>query len=74
MAQYYSDSDSDSCGSFDGGEGEEYSNIDYGVHSLVSFGPPSVYRIGRGCREEEDDVYELVETDDAYSYSKVHVL
>ena len=64
MAQYCSDSDSDSGGSFDGGR-EEYSNIDYGVFSVVSFGPTSVYGTerGRGGRREEaeEDLYELVE-------------
>ena len=62
MAQvYYSDSDSDSCGSYDDGEGEEYSNVDFGTHSLVSFGPQSGFRmIGGQAEEEEGDEYELV--------------
>ena len=58
MAQYCSDSESDS---FDELDGEDCSTIDYGVHSLVSFGPPSVYGGG-----EEEDFYELVEGADDY--------
>lgn len=65
MAGYYSDCDSDS--SFDGDD-EEYSNIDYGVHSLVSFGSPSVYEAGR----RREALYELVEAPDGDNfYSKV---
>ena len=73
MAQYYSDSDTDSYGSCDG---DEYSNVDFGVHSLVSFGSSSIYQLpplgssfpplssslpplGRG-EEEEDEIYEMV--------------
>ena len=58
MAQYCSDSESDS---FDELDGEEYSTIDYGVHSLVSFGPTSVYG-----GEEEEYPYEPVEGADDY--------
>ena len=61
MAQYCSDSESDS---FDEVDGEEYSGIDYGVHTVVSFGPTSVY--GGGIREEEEYSYELVEGADDY--------
>ena len=74
MAQYYSQSDTDSYESSDGGE--EYSNIDYGVYSLVYFGPPSHYQLGAGRRrrekEEEEGLYEMVGTDEHFSlYAKV---
>lgn len=67
MAHYYSDSDTeDSCGSYDEGSGEEYTNVDFGVFSPVSFGLPSVYERGGGRRgeeeeDEEDDLYEPIE-------------
>ena len=63
MAGYYSDSDSDSYDSC-----EEYSNVEYGVHSLVSFGLPSFYQLGPvGRREEEEGIYEMVgDADDQY--------
>ena len=75
MAHYCNDSDTED--SYDGDSGEEYSNVDFGVYSPVSFGPPSVYDIGGGRRgeggeeeEEEEDLYELVEgANDMYSHN-----
>ena len=52
MAQYCSDSDTDSYEE----EEEEY---DDDIHSLVYFGTPSLTRGGRE-EEEEEDVYEMV--------------
>lgn len=72
MAHYYNDSDSDS--SFDDEDGEEYSNIDFGVHSLVPFEHTSVYGTGRRVRgkEQVEALYELVEPhDDDSFYNKV---
>ena len=68
MAQYCSDSDTDSY------DGEEYSAVDDEVHSLVYFGRPSL--AGGGAEEEEEDeLYEIVgEADYQFShrfYAKV---
>ena len=75
--QYYSDSDTDSYGSC---EDEEYSNVDFGTHSVISFGPPSIYhhlpQLGRRQLhkiEEEESIYELVGEagDGLFAYGKV---
>lgn len=74
MAQYYNASDSDSDSFDEVDYDEEYSSIDYGVHSVVSFGPTSVYGTGRR-RVVEEALYELVEASDGDNfYSKVQVV
>lgn len=67
----YSDSDTDSYDSYDDGEGEEYSNIDYGIHSLLPFGPPSIYGTTRRRKQVKgEDIYEPVgEANDIYSHT-----
>ena len=69
MARYCSDSDSESD-SFDDEDEQEYSNIDFGVFSAVSYSHPSVYGAAkrRGSKrmmpvveEEEEDIYDTVE-------------
>ena len=59
MATYCSDTDSDSAGSFDEELAEEYSNVDFGDFSLVTFGPPRV--VGPEGEGEEEDIYDAVE-------------
>ena len=63
MAQYCSDSDTDSY------DGEEYSAVDDEVHSLVYFGHPLL--AGGGTEEEEGEIYEMVGEDDYQFYAKV---